>query len=46
MKVGVHVMKHRIIMGIVVLLRRDPQLKITSLPSKLISVVNRVANSH
>ena len=46
MKVGVHVMKHRIIMGIVVLLTRDPQMRITSLPSKSIYVVNRVANSH
>ena len=46
MKVGVHVMKHRTIMGIVVLLKRDPQMRITSLPSKSISVVNRVANSH
>ena len=38
--------KHKIIMGIVVLLTRDPQMRITSLPSKSIFVVNRVANSY
>ena len=43
MKVGVHVMKCRIIMGIVVLLTRDPQMRVTSLPNKSISVVDRVA---
>ena len=43
MKVGVNVMKHRIIMGIVVLLTRDAQMRIDSFPSKSISVVNRVA---
>ena len=31
--------KHKIIMGIVVLLTRDPQMRITSLPRKSISVV-------
>ena len=36
----------KIIMGIVMLLTRDPELRITSFPSKSISVVNRVANSH
>ena len=35
--------KHKIIMGIVVLLTRDPQMRITSLPSKSTSVVDRVA---
>ena len=35
--------KLKIIMGIVVLLTRNPQLRITSLPRKSISVVNRVA---
>ena len=38
--------KPEIIMGIVVLLARDPQMRITSLPSKSISVVNKVTNSH
>ena len=38
--------KHKIIMGIVVLLTRDPQMRITSLLTKSISVVDRVANSY
>ena len=39
-----YVSKHEIIMGIVVLLTRDPQMRITSLLSKSISLVDRVAN--
>ena len=40
----VHVMlsKHKIIMGIVVFLTRDPEMRITSFPRKSISVVDRV----
>ena len=38
--------KHKLIMDIIVLLTRDPQMRITSFPSKSISVVDRVANSY
>ena len=38
--------KHKIIMSIVVLLMRDLQMRITSLPSKFIYVVDRVVNSY
>ena len=38
--------KHKIIMGIVVPLTRDQQTRITSLLSKSISIVDRVANSY
>ena len=38
--------KHKISMGIMVPLTRDQQMRITSLPSKSISTVDRVANSY